>query len=156
MIARACLPVVLALVAGCAAVPETSPRVLVPFTTDGCSAFPDRSPLRDGADWCDCCVAHDLRYWRGGTAVDREAADRELEACLKARTGGPVLGAMMRLGVQVGGSPAWSASWRWGYGWPYVGDYRALTPEEVARADELERAALADPSRMSCPTRRAP
>src|SRR5262245_15908951 len=34
-----------------------------PFTTDGCSTFPD------GA-WKSCCVTHDYAYWCGGTAED--------------------------------------------------------------------------------------
>ena len=45
------------------------------FATDGCSLFPDRA-LVGSADWCDCCLAHDLAYWRGGTESQRLDADR--------------------------------------------------------------------------------
>ena len=60
-----------ALLASCASL-TTQP---VPFTTDGCSLFPDRA-LVGRADWCDCCLAHDLAYWRGGTEEQRLTADR--------------------------------------------------------------------------------
>ena len=35
------------------------------FTSDGCSLFPD-GDIKDRALWCDCCLAHDISYWRGG------------------------------------------------------------------------------------------
>ena len=55
------------LLAACAT-PGHSPTTLRPFTTDGCSLFPDRSA--DGKkDWHCCCVQHDRRYWRGGQAA---------------------------------------------------------------------------------------
>jgi len=56
----------------------TTTTVLAPFTTDGCSLFPDRS-ITGASDWCDCCLAHDLAYWRGGTEEDRLKADRGLK-----------------------------------------------------------------------------
>src|SRR5882762_2733440 len=59
---------------------------LRPFSTDGCSLFPDHS-LISKADWCQCCVAHDLAYWRGGTADARLKADQELSACVRRMTG---------------------------------------------------------------------
>ena len=39
---------------------------LSPFTSDGCSLFPDSS-LINKDDWCECCFQHDLAYWKGGT-----------------------------------------------------------------------------------------
>lgn len=43
---------------------------LAPFSSDGCSLFPDRAP-HGKKDWCSCCLAHDLAYWRGGIQADR-------------------------------------------------------------------------------------
>jgi len=80
-----------------------------PFTTDGCSFWPD-----DG--WVQCCVEHDIAYWCGGSADDRERADAGLRDCV-ARDHGATLGRMMYLGVRVGGTPWQPFPWRWAYGW---------------------------------------
>ncbi len=114
-----------------------SPPGLAPFHSDGCSMFPDRALLGTG-DWCSCCLAHDLAYWRGGTEEGRLAADQALEACVLARTGDKALATMMFGGVRSGGGPQLDTPFRWGYGWPYGRGYRALTPEERATADRLE------------------
>lgn len=79
------------------------------FTTDGCSMWPD-----DG--WVQCCVEHDIAYWCGGSADDRERADAGLRDCV-ARDHGATLGRMMYLGVRVGGTPWQPFPWRWAYGW---------------------------------------
>lgn len=124
----------LLLVSACAAAPADG---LAPFTTDGCSMFPDRSP--DGkVDWCDCCLAHDLAYWRGGTEEGRLQADRQLKSCVERRTGNRPLAEAMFLGVRAGGGPQARTSYRWGYGWPYGRGYRALTEAEAAEAQGLE------------------
>lgn len=99
------------------------------FTSDGCSLFPD-SDLRDRTQWCDCCLDHDLSYWRGGTAADRERADAALRECVLARTGDKPLAEMMFKGVRLGGHPAFPTWYRWGYGWDYGRGYRPLTEEE--------------------------
>ena len=78
---------------------------LRPFTTDGCSAFPD-GPLGDEARWRDPCVVHDLAYWQGGTSAQRLAADQALRKAV-AEGGDPIVAAMMYLGVRLGGSPWW-------------------------------------------------
>lgn len=117
--------------AGCA-----TPPGLRPFSTDRCSLFPDRAPAGE-ADWCACCVTHDLAYWRGGTEAERLRADRELERCVLATTGDATLAAAMFHGVRAGGTPALPTSFRWGYGWPYERGYRALTPDEQALAGRL-------------------
>ena len=38
---------------------------IAPFTSDGCSSFPDGTPANQSL-WLECCVRHDLAYWRGG------------------------------------------------------------------------------------------
>lgn len=109
---------------------------LRPFTTDGCSMFPDRDTT-SGKDWRCCCVAHDLAYWRGGTAEERSAADAELRVCVQAATGDVALGRTMHSGVRVGGTPYLPTSYRWGYGWGYGRFYRPLTALEQAQAAAL-------------------
>lgn len=109
---------------------------LRPFTSDGCSLFPDRD-LITGDDWCSCCFEHDIAYWKGGTEAEREAADRALQACVTDKTGDATLGALMYEGVQAGGSPYFYNWYRWGYGWDYGRNYQALTPDESARAQTM-------------------
>ncbi|MCW8126383.1 FAD-binding oxidoreductase [Microbulbifer halophilus] len=106
---------------------------LKPFTTDGCSAFPDGT-AEERELWLDCCIAHDLAYWKGGTYAERLAADRELELCV-ADQGKPELGRLMRAGVRVGGSPFLPTSFRWGYGWNYPRFYGPLSENERARVE---------------------
>jgi hypothetical protein len=114
-----------------------------PFTTDGCSAWPD-------ASWKHCCVEHDVRYWCGGSAEDRERADDALRACVTRASGG-FLGGAMEAGVRIGGAPWAPAPWRWGYGWDYYRAYDAggdapAPPDTRASDDETEADASAPPS----------
>jgi len=88
--------------------PASGRRPDAPFTTDGCSRWPD-----DG--WVACCVAHDMAYWCGGSETDRRDADLMLTHCVGQRRG--VMGAVMYLGVRVAGVPWLPTPWRWGYGW---------------------------------------
>ena len=102
---------------------------LRPFSTDGCSLFPDRCPFGK-ADWCSCCLVHDLAYWRGGSADERRAADRALRACVLKSTGSSALATLMYAGVRVGGSPYVYTPFRWGFGWPYGRPYGPLSASE--------------------------
>lgn len=106
---------------------------LEPFTSDGCSAFPDGT-LEHNELWLDCCTAHDFAYWKGGTYAEREAADRELERCV-ASQGKPEIGKLMLAGVRVGGTPYLPTSFRWGYGWRYPRFYGALSDAERAQVE---------------------
>lgn len=127
--------IALAAMLASACLTEAAPE-LQPFTSDGCSLFPD-ADLITGDDWCSCCFEHDIAYWRGGTEEERLAADRELQTCVTAKTGNEVLGRLMFEGVQAGGSPYFYNWYRWGYGWGYERKYRALTPAENDRAGVL-------------------
>jgi hypothetical protein len=120
----------------------TSESNLRPFTSDGCTLFPDKS-LISSDDWCSCCLHHDLAYWRGGTAEERKVADQELRDCVLKRTGNQALATMMYDGVRMGGSPYFYNWYRWGYGWSYERKYQALTPEEKKQADKLQTEYLA-------------
>ena len=90
-------------------------------------------------EWCSCCFLHDLAYWRGGTAIERETADRNLKACVQQKTGDAALAKIMYEGVRFGGSPYFYNWYRWGYGWSYDRKYQALTMHEKALAEEQEK-----------------
>ncbi|GHB60707.1 hypothetical protein GCM10008107_07440 [Psychrosphaera saromensis] len=102
---------------------------LKPFTSDGCSIFPDGT-LEHKDLWLACCTAHDYAYWQGGTAEQKEIADKELKNCV-AKVGQPKIAELMLAGVIVGGNPYLPTPFRWGYGWPYPRDYKMLTEEEL-------------------------
>jgi hypothetical protein len=145
-VSRFALPLALGLaLSGCAGTPE-----LRPFTTDGCSLFPDRL-LSSGKDWCLCCVAHDRIYWRGGTDADRLKADQELRACVASATSDKGLATLMYVGVRIGGGPYLPTWFRWGYGWTYGRFYQPLQPEESAAADKLEAEYAASVGFGMCP-----
>jgi hypothetical protein len=108
------------------------------FTTDGCSSFPDGTPQNQSL-WLDCCIRHDLAYWKGGTYQDRLDADLALEQCV-AKAGQPDIAALMLRGVRTGGNPFFLTPYRWGYGWPFGRGYQALTEEEIQQVTrELEK-----------------
>lgn len=109
---------------------------LKPFTSDGCSLFPDRA-LISGDDWCACCFEHDIAYWRGGTRDERKAADAALRDCVEAKTGNRAFAQLMYEGVRAGGSPYFLTWYRWGYGWPFERKYEALTETELELAERL-------------------
>jgi len=86
-----------------------------PFTTDGCTLWPDGT-------WQSCCVEHDMVYWGGGSAEARRVADAQLRACVTDH-GGHALATILYWSVQVGGHPWVPVYWRWGYGWSWPRGY---------------------------------
>ena len=139
----------LALVAAIATACTTESE-LQPFASDGCSLFPDSSPISEN-DWCSCCFEHDLSYWRGGTAAEREQADLLLQECVAEKTGDEALAVMMHEGVRLGGSPYFYSWYRWGYGWGYERQYQPLTPAEVKTAESLVEKYFATNTVPACP-----
>ena len=108
------------------------------FTSDGCSSFPDGT-LDQQSLWLDCCIRHDLAYWKGGTHEERLAADQALEHCVY-QVGKPDIARLMLAGVRVGGSPYYPTPFRWGYGWPYARGYKALSADEKQQVkDKLQQ-----------------
>jgi hypothetical protein len=101
---------------------------LKPFTSDGCSVFPDGT-LQQQSLWAECCIRHDLAYWKGGTYDERLAADKALQACVT-EIGEPEIASVMLAGVRVGGSPYFPTFYRWGYGWPYLRGYKAISDDD--------------------------
>ena len=134
----------LALLISCSA-----PSTIKPFTTDGCSLFPDKSVISK-KDWCNCCLKHDLAYWRGGTAEQRLSADKALQACVAETTGNKALAELMLVGVRSGGGPYYFTTYRWGYGWPFGREYKPLTAEEIAAANKAEQVFRDAHPRMTC------
>ncbi len=111
-------------------------KSLTPFSSDGCSLFPDGWPTQPDL-WLDCCVEHDIAYWQGGTSDQRLMADVELKRCVARVTGDAILADNMFLGVRFGGHPIFPNWYRWGYGWPYGRQYKPLTKAEKKQVEEL-------------------
>lgn len=105
-----------------------SEDILKPFTSDGCSLFPDGTYAQQSL-WMECCIRHDIAYWQGGTQAQRLRADQALEACVS-QVGEPEIARLMLAGVRIGGSPYFPTWYRWGYGWPYQRGYAALNQQE--------------------------
>lgn len=119
-------------------VAESSADELKPFTSDGCSGFPDGT-FKQGDLWLGCCTAHDYAYWKGGSEAEREQADFALKACV-ASVGEEEIAVLMLVGVWVGGAPYIPSPFRWGYGWSYPKLYAELTPEEIKQIEnEIEK-----------------
>jgi len=108
---------------------------LADFTSDGCSMFIDGT-FEKPELWKECCLLHDMAYWRGGTEEERKQADLAFKACVEKKTGDPVLAKLMYEAVRAGGAPHFPTWYRWGYGWPVGRGYKALTAEEEELADE--------------------
>ncbi|WP_185236215.1 hypothetical protein [Teredinibacter franksiae] len=111
---------------------------LKPFTSDGCSAFPEGTRSQKEL-WLHCCTEHDRAYWRGGTYKQRWIADEQLRNCV-ANAGEEEIAQLMLAGVRVGGSPFWPTDFRWGYGWDYPHFYGQHTPVELAEINAMEKA----------------
>ncbi len=108
---------------------------LSPFTSDGCSAFPDGT-FEQSELWLVCCQKHDYDYWKGGTFDERLASDKALLVCVT-NVGQPQIALLMLAGVRVGGTPYLPTKFRWGYGWSYPRDYGALTDDERKQVELL-------------------
>lgn len=107
-----------------------------PFTSDGCSAFPDGN-FEEGLLWLHCCEAHDYAYWKGGSFTQREEADVALQQCV-AKKGQAPTALIMLVGVRIGGSPLFPSSFRWGYGWSYPRWYKILSDKELLQIETSE------------------
>ena len=130
------LPAVLLALTGCQGGKEgVSESRLADFASDGCSLFVDGT-FEKPELWKECCLLHDMAYWRGGTEEERKQADLAFKACVEKKTGDAALANLMYEAVRAGGAPHFPTWYRWGYGWPIGRGYKALTPEEEKLADE--------------------
>jgi len=99
-----------------------------PFTTDGCSVFPDGT-LEQEKLWLSCCRLHDYAYWKGGTSKERLIADQQLKQCVL-ELDETFVANLMLIGVRVGGTPYLPTPFRWGYGWEFMRGYQPLSDAE--------------------------
>jgi hypothetical protein len=76
---------------------------------DGCTAAAD-------GWWRAACDNHDVKYMRGGSAADRQNADRELRADMISHDAPPIIAWFYQMGVRIGGAPQLPTPWRWGFG----------------------------------------
>lgn len=113
---------------------------LKPFTSDGCSVFPDGT-FAHNTLWLKCCTQHDFEYWQGGTYQQRLDSDRKLKSCVS-NVGQPEIAALMLAGVRVGGTPYLPTSFRWGYGWSYPRFYGPLSKDELEQVHKLSKLLL--------------
>ncbi|MBY0385611.1 hypothetical protein K2X05_10690 [bacterium] len=111
---------------------------LLPFSSDGCSSFPDGIPYFDEKKWLHCCIVHDIAYWAGGTKEDRKNADLNLKTCV-AKTGEESIAEAMYSGVRIGGYAHFPTSWKWGYGWVLEREYSEHTAEEKKQIEILKK-----------------
>ena len=109
-------------------------NILRPFSSDGCSRFPDGIPLFKPNLWLHCCIDHDVSYWQGGSSEQRSQADETLRKCVNQATD-TKLGNDMWVGVRLGGFVGLPTSWHWGYGWVMDRGYEALDPDEKNQVD---------------------
>jgi hypothetical protein len=81
------------------------------FKSDGCTWFPD-------GDYRDCCVAHDLDYFKGGSLRERWRSDKRLFQCVVNKKGWwhKIIAPLMWAGVRVGGVSFLPTPFRWGFG----------------------------------------
>jgi hypothetical protein len=97
------------------------------FTSDGCSSSPDG--LFFVNEFVECCINHDLQYWKGGSEEERLQADSDFKMCMGTKTL-PEVADIYYNSVRVGGNPALQAPWAWGYGWSPLPSAHALTKSE--------------------------
>ena len=127
---------------GCQEVNVENPTPnLTDFTSDGCSMFIDGT-FEKPELWKECCLLHDMAYWRGGTKEERKQADLAFKACVEKKTGDPILANLMYEAVRAGGAPYFPTWYRWGYGWPLGRGYKALNPQEEKLAEQKLEAFL--------------
>jgi hypothetical protein len=85
-------------------------------------------------------VAHDLRFWGGGTRAHRQDADQELKSCVEKKAG-PTIARIFFAGVQLGSLSPWKfPAKKWGNAWYVLAGYRTLSEVELlSLIDEIEK-----------------
>jgi hypothetical protein len=104
---------------------DESSQYMRPFSTDGCTMYGEGTCEKPYA-WTHCCVEHDFKYWHGGSAEEKTAADQELSNCVS-KSGFSDHAFMMLMGINLFASH----TDRWGSGWHQNPGYRKLTNDEV-------------------------
>ncbi len=119
---------------------------LKPFTTDGCSSFPDGT-LSQPTLWRHCCVVHDIDYWMAGENSIRLNSNSALGICVNESLNHNYefpFGLAMAIGTNLGGSQKLPTSWKWSYGWTGTKkkiDSKTIIAEKLQVQEKLEWAA---------------
>jgi len=122
-------------------------KILRPFSSDGCSSSPNGMNLTateknenpdDNNSWLECCYAHDIQYWTGGTLQDKQKADNRLSECIS-KKGFPKIAELYRTSVDQFGGPNSTKTYRWGYGWNYQRSFGPLNPKEKEKVKRLNQ-----------------
>jgi hypothetical protein len=90
---------------------------------------------RDPQLWRDCCVAHDLRLWGGGTRKERNKTDMKIKSCIEKKAG-PTIARIYFDGIRLGRLSPWNIpSMRWGNAWYAENgkNYWRLTKAQIER-----------------------
>jgi hypothetical protein len=100
------------------------------FSSDGCTLSPDGT-MREPEKWKECCVAHDLSLWGGGTKSERKLADLALKSCLEVKAN-KLIAQIYWIGVRLGNLSPWKIpTKRWGNAWGENAGYRNLSHDEI-------------------------
>lgn len=123
----------------CRAIAPHTAAPRYPFTTDGCSVWPN-------GRWRSCCIEHDVFYWCGGPNWQRRKADHLLRQCVH-RYSDTLNADLMYIGVRLGGSPLLPLPWRWGYGypWPYQEPVTTDSSPDLYRSTRDQQEAAGTP-----------
>ncbi len=87
------------------------------FVFDGCTLFPEQLL---GLDLTRACLEHDIAYWAGGTAEERNVADLAFKtAVAEAGKAGTILAPLAYTGVYLFGNTWFTRIFNanWGFGW---------------------------------------
>ncbi|NNL56738.1 MAG: hypothetical protein HKO71_03225 [Pseudomonadales bacterium] len=137
------LLLVLALLVAC-----QSDGRLMAFASQGCANYAasiyagdvslaPESNAAPASNWCDCCIEHDIAYWRGGTSQQHDQADARLRDCVARKTSDQALANQLYQDLRSGGSAYFFDGYRWAYGWSDERQYRALEQHELLIANRL-------------------
>lgn len=118
---------------------DLNAAILRPFRSDGCSSSPDGVKPSLGTEpgiWRDCCIRHDASYWLGGTATEKESADKKLKQCIS-KHGYSKVGKLYEVFTDKFGSPSTSTIYRWGYGWNRKRPFGPVSASELQQVQIL-------------------
>lgn len=112
-------------------------KELKSFKTDYCTMFMD-------GNWGHCCLAHDLKYWIGGTKKEQLESDMDLKSCVESAAG-EVIANLMYHAVRAGHHSPVKSPYKWSWGWGEDSQFDELTREEKKKAAQEIRRSELDP-----------
>lgn len=108
---------------------------VLPFVTDGCTMFPDGT-IKEPKLWYNCCLAHDLVYWLGGSKELQKQADQELRECVSEVSSG-IRANLMYIGVRLGHYSPIKNKYQWGWGRPNSKPFSSISENHKKEAYRL-------------------